>query len=276
MKKPVVLQFGLGAWGSKHAAILGLMDRVSYVGVDIDRGSYFPEVIRSVNPNMVVITTNSVNHFPIALHCLSSSIPVFVEKPIALTSGQVSALKTASENNNTPLIAGYQLVFAPELYHLRHSAAAMVSIRSGAIPRDEGAILSLATHDLALAFWSLSRPVRSFKVEGSRHDALVELYYSDSPGKEFAASIHVKSISQAKTRHTIFCLDNGHTVSFTPDNWSRVDLLLAELTAFVNQILDPCDEYVRFYGSLPFTVADAACRIDAALRSNESRCGTFF
>jgi predicted dehydrogenase len=264
--KPIILQFGVGAWGANHHRILSAMaatNEIAYTSVEVERGSYFAEVMRSVRPTAIVVATNSVNHFPIALHALAEGISVFCEKPIALSSSQVQTLQSTAVSTGALLAAGYQLLFDPLVAPLQHSCSAMVSIRSGAIPRDEGAVLSLAVHDIALAMWTLSRPVRSFKVEGAKHDALIELYYSHQPGACFAASIHVKSFSQVKTRHTIFTTDDGRVLGFTPDNWSRLDLLESELRAFVALISSDALSFPQF--KLSFPVATATARIHEAL-----------
>jgi hypothetical protein len=215
-----IVQVGLGNWGKNHNRILK------------DRG-HDVEVIEVENnyrdmgqPDACIVTTSSVMHFPVAWYCLKHGIPVFCEKPIVTKRSQLDLLK---DQGDRFFMSGHQLVFADEIKGLLNKDIVyMSSIRSGAIARDEGALMSLAVHDLAILYYLQPTDFKVVTVQGNKHEAHLNL--SDGVRQ---ADIYVRSLSDVKLRHSVFIDDMGRFYRFIPECWNRQDLLEKELDYFL-------------------------------------------
>jgi hypothetical protein len=220
-----LIQFGLGNWGKNHNRIL--RDRgheVEVVEVENDYAKFFKEL--TYRPNAVFVTTSSVMHFPITYYCLQNMIPVFCEKPIVTKKSQLSLL---CDIKDPFFMSGHQLVFADEIKELKNrDIQYMSSIRSGAIARDEGSLMSLAVHDIAILYYLQPTKYYAKSAQGNKHEA--HIFLSDGVRE---ADIYVKSLSDVKLRHSIFVDDMGRISRFTPDCWNRQDLLEKELDYFL-------------------------------------------
>lgn len=155
-----------GARGKSYARRFG----ASYCTTDLD------EILNDSNVHAVVIASRNREHGPQALAALRAGKHVFVEKPMALTEEECSALAEAQRSSQRVLAVGFNRRFAP--YYLeqrrvvaKRSSAAVVNCRvnspgiSGsywmADPSIGGAILGEACHFVDLLYWLLgSEPVR--------------------------------------------------------------------------------------------------------------------
>lgn len=233
-----ILQFGRGKWGTNHNRILTEMGhQVSWI--DIEWGWDFVGVIREHRGrnacDAVIITTSSVNHWPIAVYCLECNIPVFCEKPVLLKASQLENLKRVDDSNRI-FMAGHQLVFMEDIdwWNRLHTGEIvyMNSMRNGGIPRDEGALFSLMVHDIAMAHHFMN--VESFDcidVDGNKHEIRASLVSGNKQVELYAISV-----SKVRMRHTTFVKESGEKLSVIPDNWNRMDLLKIELTHFLNHV----------------------------------------
>jgi len=184
-----------------------------------------------------VVTTSSVNHWPITDSCLFFGIPVFCEKPVLLKESQLETLKDIHKDHPDLIyMAGHQLVFMEEITRWNLSTSGQViymnSMRNGAIPREEGALFSLMVHDIALAFAVRNVPeLTCLDMEGNKHELRATLIYDD-----FRCDFHAVSVSKVRMRHTTFIKNTGEKLSIIPDNWERPDLLRLELEHFCKHV----------------------------------------
>jgi hypothetical protein len=131
-------------------------------------------------------------------------------------------------------MAGHQLTFLPELKEIRKRGISyMNSMRTAAIPRTEGAILSLAVHDVAvLQYVSGCRNWDIEHVNGNAHTAYAQLSGKERNAPLPTAEIYVAAFSHIRLRTTTF-VDQGHGIhQLGVDNWNRRDLLKSALEEF--------------------------------------------
>ena len=222
------LVFGNGKWCKNHQRILTELD-VKFVLLDLPDGSDFKDVITK-DIEGVFIVCSTVNHFPILLHCFGIGVPVFCEKPICLNKRQLDALKFQFNKSEKQIfMSGHQLVFLDTFKNI-NNARHFNSMRAGAIPRTEGAILSLAVHDIAVAQHILkSEEFEVLNVEGNMHECKI---YLRSLPNDTVCEIYVSSYSKIRLRN-ITVVSEDTTIIVSPDNWGRTDLLKLELTHFI-------------------------------------------
>lgn len=227
----MIIQFGDGKWGAKHQKVLQEYEEDYQIfDIDDDYKETLKWYIDKEPPEMVLITTSSVNHFPILSYCLENEIPVFCEKPVCLKEQQLNWLKGFLNIKSPMFMAGHQLCFDPRFQKLKCDGVNYINCqRTGAIPRDEGAVFSLAVHDIAVAQYVMD--VESFQIKdisGNLHNAKIVLNSRDK-----IVEILVQSFANIKLRHMTLISDKG-IMNISTDNWNRIDLLSAELHYFLN------------------------------------------
>jgi UDP-N-acetylglucosamine 3-dehydrogenase len=167
---------GAGTMGTNHLRVLRDFDeeRVQLVGVaethaptlaravsrfHVAGYSDFRELIAETHPDLVTIVVPTQLHFPVAAFALDAGIHVLVEKPIASTIQEASALIDLAAVRGVRLAVGHVERFNPAVLALKRLLAAgelgqifyLNARRLGPFPpriRDVGVILDLATHDL--------------------------------------------------------------------------------------------------------------------------------
>lgn len=220
--------FGNGKWSKNHQRILKT-NCIPFEVFDIDT-TPFDACLKHGAPMAVIVTASTVNHHTITKHFLENDIPVFCEKPICLETWQLDNLETFIPNRPI-FMAGHQLVFDKIIHGFAKEGSAVFfsSKRTGAIPRCEGAIMSLAVHDIAIAMhlFNYEKPI-SIEVAGNQHTAQLMIHWENK-----TADIYVQSIAQVQLRHATIVGNTGKCTSITPDCWNRTDLLEKELMHFV-------------------------------------------
>lgn len=110
---------GYGAWGAVLARVLARNPRFAppnFVTGNPAAGSAYPlarvfptvEDLLAVDlPDGVIVATEPNRHLSICLRCLEKSIPCFVEKPVALSVGEVEALRSASARHGVGIHVDY-------------------------------------------------------------------------------------------------------------------------------------------------------------------------
>ncbi|MET9231574.1 Gfo/Idh/MocA family oxidoreductase [Lentzea sp. NPDC003310] len=138
---------GTGAIAAAHAeALRSLGDRVELVAVvdvDADRASAFAREwgVPAVHPtpaalleaedlDVVHVCTPPRHHAPLALECLAADVHVLVEKPPALSLGEIDALIAAEQASAGRVATVFQHRFGPAALRLRRLVAEGVFGRS--------------------------------------------------------------------------------------------------------------------------------------------------
>jgi predicted dehydrogenase/threonine dehydrogenase-like Zn-dependent dehydrogenase len=140
--------------------------------------SDYREILNNPAVQVVVIVSRNQHHAAQALEALRAGKHVFVEKPMALTEEECSALSRAVQESGKQLTIGFNRRYAPSYIRLKQqiakrTAPAVLNCRinspgiSGsywmADPAIGGAILGEACHFVDLMYWLLdSEPVEVF------------------------------------------------------------------------------------------------------------------
>lgn len=234
-----LLQFGRGNWGKNHHRILSAMPGMV---LELAELSTWPGSLDSIaDYDGVLITCTSVNHYPVLRECLQAGVPVFCEKPICLTPNQLQELNDLY--TGSIFMAGHQLTFMD--FGLNGTSEilkplSITSLRTGSVIREEGCVLSLMVHDLAVAQYLTGTKSFSIRqVAGDLHNCKVGLATDEDVYLDFLC----QSVSAIRLRHmTITGLRQGInqvvTQVLTPDNWNRLDLLALELTEFTKAVAE--------------------------------------
>ena len=108
----------------------------------------------------VALATPAVTHLPLALQCLAAGKDVFVEKPMALKSGEGRQMLAAARAGKRVLMVGHILEYHPAILALRRliDSGKLGAIRYiysnrlnfGKIRTEENALWSFAPHDVAV------------------------------------------------------------------------------------------------------------------------------
>jgi predicted dehydrogenase len=165
---------GVGAMGRSHARVARELDDVELVGVaDVDGKSASRvadlyattpysshlELLERTKPDAVIVAVPTGSHFAVVRDALTAGCHVLVEKPIAATLEEASALADLGARRGRVLAVGHIERYNPAVIDLRRRLAAgelgrVIQVharRLGPFPariRDVGVVVDLATHDL--------------------------------------------------------------------------------------------------------------------------------
>ena len=82
------------------------------------------EMLRTVSPDVVHITTPPQGHFPLAKQCLEAGCHIYLEKPFTVTAAEAKELVTIAENRKLNVTAGHNYQFTLEMMEMRRLVAA--------------------------------------------------------------------------------------------------------------------------------------------------------
>ena len=170
---PRIVVVGCGAWGRNHVrtyAGLGALAAVVDDRPEIAQAQgeahgvpamSYQAALSDPAIDAVVLALPPARHAPLATQALEAGKHVFVEKPMALTTDDASALCAAAERADRRLMVGHILQYHPAFLALaglvRTGALGplmrIVSTRLnlGRIRREEDALWALAPHDVSMA-----------------------------------------------------------------------------------------------------------------------------
>ena len=191
---------GLGMIGRHHARLLQSSPRVAFAGaVDpggdrygavADRDAIFASVDELLRARPPGLRDRRGAHRGAprgGLRAGAAGVHILVEKPLAATSEEASAIIAAVREAGVHAAVGHVERFNPALLALRErrdevgEAILIATERVGPFPdrvRDVGVVKDLATHDLDLVRWLGGAPVRTLAAQtahrmGREHEDLV-------------------------------------------------------------------------------------------------------
>ena len=150
--------------------------------------------------NAVVISTRHDTHADYVLRALAAGKHVFVEKPLALTQGEIDHIEAAARAAPKQLLmVGFNRRFAPQIVKMRQLLAGapgpktlLMTVNAGAIPATHwtqdrtvggGRLVGEGCHFVDLLRFLVEAPIESFQVarmEGATADtASVTLRFAD-------------------------------------------------------------------------------------------------
>ncbi|MBN1883128.1 MAG: Gfo/Idh/MocA family oxidoreductase [Deltaproteobacteria bacterium] len=176
MKQTRMALIGLGGWGSNILNALERLDEVTLVAVCDQNAARLDAALRR-NPHITpfetvdalisecevdaaVVATPSSTHAKLARTFLDLDMPVFVEKPMALSVSDAEELVDISRAKRIPLMVGHLLIYHPaveltktiidsgELGDIHYIYSKRINL--GVVRDDENALWSLAPHDISL------------------------------------------------------------------------------------------------------------------------------
>jgi predicted dehydrogenase len=140
-------QFGCGRWGSNvYRTLSGLKCSMRVYDPDMSDETYHDVVAHA---DAFVVCTPAPTHADVVSDLLSHGKPVFVEKPMALTSEEARSISGVS-------MVGFLMLYHPAFKELAKRVEGepirfMQGVRYGGTVREEGPYWSLSTHDVAMA-----------------------------------------------------------------------------------------------------------------------------
>jgi predicted dehydrogenase len=228
---------GVGHLGKQHARVAGALDGAKLAGLyDTNSGalqkvgaalgarpySSMDELIAAVDAVSVAVPTTS--HFEVAMKCISSGIHVLIEKPLAATVEEASALIEAASKNSVVLQTGHIERFNPivqaslsEISEPRFVEGHRLSSFVGR-SIDVDVILDLMIHDIDLSLAAVKSDVRSVEGTGvsilSRNIDIANARITFVNGA--VANLTASRVSKEKTRKIRF---------FSADSYVSIDCL---------------------------------------------------
>lgn len=175
----------------------------------------FDDVLNDPSIELVLIATPTSTHVALATKALEAGKHVFVEKPLAPTSGEAETLVALAKEKDRLLFVDHTFLFAPAVEKMMEISESgklgsllyfdSVRINLGLIQQDTTVLWDLAIHDLSiLAGIKDLANVTSVAAMGSSHfgkqteNAHLHLTFDDG----FNAHIHVSWLSPVKVRRT--------------------------------------------------------------------------
>jgi predicted dehydrogenase/threonine dehydrogenase-like Zn-dependent dehydrogenase len=146
-------------------------------------------VLTDASTDAVMVLTRHNAHAAQVLAALKAGKHVWVEKPLALTHADITAIESAAQAANTHLMVGFNRRYSPALVPLRHNLArvngpkhVLVRVNAGRLEEggwqqsDEGGgrLLGEVCHFTDLALWLIGSPLQSVRaVRGAGQDDYV-------------------------------------------------------------------------------------------------------
>ena len=188
-----IAMVGTGNWGKNLVRNFAQLPtaRLKYC-VDQDEGRLaalaplYPEmqfttdleaVLADPEVDAVGIAASAVAHHPLGMQAMAAGKHCYIEKPLALTTGQARELVAESERRGLTLMVGHLLLFHPAVARLKEAIDAgelgdihyiySQRVNLGVIRHDENALWSLAPHDISVAIYLFGQNAVSASARGS-------------------------------------------------------------------------------------------------------------
>jgi predicted dehydrogenase len=184
MTRLKVAVVGTGAWGRNHVrTVAGLGDATLAAVCDLDETRLdqvrrqYPGALATTSldealatAEAVVVASSAASHATIATAAIERGLPVLVEKPFALSTGDAERVADLAARRGVPVVAGHLLLFHPAVVRLREMVAGgdlgdpfylySQRVNLGQVRPDENALWSFGPHDISVALYLLQeRPV---------------------------------------------------------------------------------------------------------------------
>ncbi len=133
--KPLRLALcGVGLVGQRHAKAIQESDHARLITIadPAPTGEEFAaasgaeyyndtlEMLDAAMPDGVIIATPNESHVELAMACIERSLPILVEKPIAVTSQDADLIVAASAKANVPVLVGHHRRHNPRVVAAKH------------------------------------------------------------------------------------------------------------------------------------------------------------
>ncbi len=218
-----VAAVGTGYWGPNLARNLHQLGALAFVcdlmperaaalasQFGVSSGAEFAGVLADPAIDALVLATPVTTHFDMARRGLEAGKHVFVEKPLALTSGDAEALCDLAAERGRTLMVGHllhyhpavtalqELVEAGELGEIRHLRC--IRFNLGKLRTEENVLWSFAPHDLSLTLRFVGREPESVRAIGHRilGTAREDIVYADLDFGDIKGQVQVSWVDPIK------------------------------------------------------------------------------
>ena len=191
------------------------LDGIAHLYSDAQTTRRFGDVLADSDVEAVYIATPPATHAELASDALRAGKHVLVEKPLAMTLADATALRELAERRGRTLMVGHTFLYSPPVLKLKELIADGVlgtlsyvesqRVSSGRY-QDAGVLWDLAPHDISIIlFWLGEVPCgvtatgRSSVRNGREDDVFITL---DFPSGALA-EIHVSWLSPVKLRRML-------------------------------------------------------------------------
>jgi len=274
---------GIGMMGRNHARVLREIDGVGLVGVadpagDVHGVAGGARVVDTVEDlielglDLAVVAAPTGFHLDAGLKLAGAGVATLIEKPLASTTADASALVNAFESAGLVNAVGHIERCNPALRSLRDRLGRgdlgeiyqVATRRQGPFPNriaDVGVVKDLATHDIDLTAWVIQSPYASVSAQtahksGREHEDLISVTARMANGT--VVSHLVNWLSPMKERSTVVTGERGAFVADTlrsdltfhengeiPTEWSQVQSFRGVSEGNVTRFAIPKPEPLR-------------------------------
>lgn len=222
---------GIGRWGKNHLRNFATLSSCRLDAVcdrdpkllqgakdqypDVFVTDSFEEMLGRKDLDAVVIASSAVTHAPLGIQALESGRDVFLEKPMALSSEEGTAILAAAEKTNRVVMVGHLLLYHPAVEYLKtltdegqlgdlHYIYSQ-RLNLGSIRQDENSMWSFAPHDISVVGLLFDEEPQSVSARGGAYvqekiEDVVFLNIRYPSGR--VANIHVSWLDPHKIRKT--------------------------------------------------------------------------
>jgi predicted dehydrogenase len=164
----------------------------------------------------IVVATPVVTHYPLAMAAIEAGKHVLVEKPLALSVAEATALVEAARRRGVVLMVDHTFVYTGAVQKIKELVDAghlgrllyydSVRVNLGLFQHDVDVLWDLAAHDLAIMDYVLRREPRAVAATGVAHvrgqpvnTAYLTCFFDD----DLIAHFHVNWLAPVKIRRTL-------------------------------------------------------------------------
>lgn len=226
---------GFGAIGRHHARNLSSLSEAHFVGVidpssearDVAEKNGYPvfsslEDALKIGLDAVVLSLPTALHYDYAMRSLDAGLAVLVEKPIAMSVEDGTAIIARAAEKHLPLMIGYVERYNPAVVALRDFIRAgglgeiygISARRVGAMPariKDANVLIDIGVHDIDMAAFILDSDLQLHSAQGGRavlNDRLDFAFLALS-GRNVPVHIESNWITPVKAREVFVTGANG-------------------------------------------------------------------
>lgn len=252
---------GYGAWGPNLARCLRSLDSAVLAAVcdssparlAIARRTYpgahmvddWSELVNDSRLDAIAVATPAVSHFEVGVAALRAGKHVLIEKPLACSSKEASALVEAGEQKRLIVMVDHTYLFSPPVRMLReilaHDAVGeplwfeSERFNSGSACTDVNVLWDLAVHDLSIIDYLLPHAPRGVQATEVRsgigrveRDVLLTVLFSNN----LKVNIHAAWDAAAKTRRIQINCSRGLLIYNDLDPIEKVRVLAKSADAW--------------------------------------------
>ena len=227
---------GAGRWGQniiRTFAELGALVAIADAdkGVCKELANQYPdakiyhtakELLQDQDINAVAIATPANTHVDLVIAAIAAQKHIFVEKPLATNSEQITRLKQHANNYSKTLMVGHMLLYQPAIAFIKTfldtgKLGRIFSLRQvrrnlGTVREYENALYSLGVHDIAVLQYLINKTPEKCHAVGQtiirdtiEDDISVHIRYADG----IRAHIHVTWMWPFKQRELMILGEHG-------------------------------------------------------------------